>query len=136
MNEIITFISHVAFNYMIPVVMGIGLITAACSSVLCIHFNYHYFIIYGKILWEMSSDRPSEVEKVKKMNSLKWAIGVSDAVLATTIITLIGLLASIMWPITIMLTLMLIILQIQKFLFRGKHRKLMFELKLKGIYHD
>lgn len=136
MNEIITFISHVAFDYLIPVVMAIGFITAVFSSILCLHFNYHYFLIHGKILWDMAGDNPSEVEKVTKINGLNWKVGVADAVLAPAIIIFIGLLASIMWPITLIFLILLILLQIQTFLFRGRHRKLMFELKLKGLYRD
>jgi len=136
MNEIITFISHIAFDYLIPVVIAVGFIAAIFSSILCLHFNYHYFLIHGKILWDMSSDRPCEVKKVTEINSLSWTVGVLDAVLAPTIITGIGLVASIMWPITLIFLVLLVLLQIQTFLFRGRHRKLMFELKLKGLYRD
>lgn len=136
MNEIITFISHVTFDYLIPVIIAVGFITAVFSSILCLHFNYHYFLIHGKILWDMSSDRPSEVKKVTEINGLSWTVGVLDAVLAPTIIIGIGLIASIMWPVTLIFLILLVLLQIQTFLFRGRHRKLMFELKLKGLYHD
>lgn len=136
MVEIITFISHIAFNYLIPVVMVFGFVTVVLSSILCLHFNYHYFIYYGKILWDMADDCPAEAGTVAKVNSLKWKIGVLDAVLAPTIFTAIGLVASIMWPITLIFLILLALLQIQKFVFRGRHRKLKFELKLKGQYHD
>ena len=136
MNEIITFISHIAFDYLVPVVLAIGLIVAVFSSILCLHFNYHYFLIHGKILWDMASERPSEVSKVDKLTGLKWNVGVSDAVMATAIITFVGILAAITWPIVLIFTLMVILLQTQKFIFRGRHRKLMFELKLKGLYND
>jgi len=84
----------------------------------------------------MASDKPSEVAKVGTLTGLKWNVGVFDAVLATTIITFIGILGAITWPITIVFILMLIFLHIQKFIFRGRHRKLVFELKLKGLYND
>lgn len=136
MTEIIAFISHIAFDYLVPVVMGIGFITVVFSSVLCLHFNYHYFLLHGEILWDMASDRPIEARKVAKMNGLKWEVGVLDAILAPTLIVGVGLIASIMWPVTLIFLVLLVLLQIQKFIFRGRHRKLMFELKLKGLHHD
>ena len=136
MTEIIAFISHIAFDYLIPVVVGIGFIATLFSSIICLHFNYHYFLIHGEILWDMASDRPSEVGKVAKLSGLKWHIGVLDAVLAPTIIIGVGLIASIAWPITLIFLVLLVLLQIQTFLFRGRHRKLMFTLKLKGLHHD
>ncbi len=136
MNEIITFISHVAFDYLIPVVMAIGFIVAVFSSILCIHFNYHYFLIHGKILWDVAGDQSVMVEQVTELNGLKWEVGVADAVLVTGLTTGIGILAAIIWPITLILLVLLVLLQIQTFIFRGRHRKLMFQLKLKGLYRD
>lgn len=137
MTEIITFISHVTFDYLMPVVLTIGFICAVFSSILCIHFNYHYFLIHGKILWDMAGDSTINVNKVVKLNGRSLLkVGVADAIFAPAILALIGIVSSIMWPITIIFILMLIILQIQKFIFRGRHRKLMFELKLKGLYDD
>ncbi len=136
MAEIITFIFGIAIDYLIPGIMAIGFIAATFSSILCLHFNYHYFLLHGKILWDMASDRPAEAGRVAEMNSLHWRVGVLDAVLAPTIITGLGLIAAIMWPVTLIFLVLLVLLHIQKFIFRGRHRKLIFELKLKGLHRD
>jgi len=136
MTEIIAFISHVAFDYLVPAVLVLGLIAAVFGSILCIHFNYYYYLLHGEILWDMASDKPNEVGKVTEMYSLKWTVGVLDTTLATGFITLLGLLASIMWPVSVILICLLIILQIEKLIFRGRHSKLQFERRLKGLHRD
>ncbi len=136
MNEIITFVSHIAFDYLVPIVLVFGLITAVFGSIICIYFNYYYFLLHGEILWDMATDKPSDVGEVTKLYSLKWTIGVLDVGLATGITTLFGLLAAIMWPVSVILVCLLIILQIQKFIFRGRHAKLQFKRRLEGIHRD
>jgi len=84
----------------------------------------------------MATDKPSDVGEVTKLYSLKWTIGVLDVALATGSVTLFGLLASIMWPVSVMIICLLIILQIVKFIFRGRHSKLQFERRLKGLHRD
>ena len=87
-------------------------------------------------MWSMHDDNESNCEKVNEISGLTQAVGVLDVFVFLGIIELAGLMLAILWPLTAIIIFMILIIMLSSLIFRGRHRKLYFKLKLQGFFRD
>lgn len=130
------FIYMVASTYLIPLVLCVGLLAAFVMVPMTLNYNYHYFIIHGKLLWKMGEDAGRQGDKVKELSGLDTPHGFLDIVVAEGVILSIGLVGALFWPVIVLFGIYIIFAGLLMLFFRNKHRKTMFEMRLKGLYSD
>lgn len=134
MSEIVYFVIHVALDFLMPTVIVIGCIISLLGGILAIRFCYYYYLVHGDILWRMAEDDQRMADLVTKTYGVKPQVGILDAFIILGLTMAAGIVASLVWPATLMLLILTLPIGLYRIFFREQHKKVKFNLTLKGVY--